>query len=66
MNEKPKYNPNQWIHYKYGNSGQGVSRIRSIAFLKNKGWMYKVENPMSPETTMLISEKDIIGKAESA
>lgn len=61
-----EYKPNQWIRYSYGNSGQGVSQIRGASYTKNNGWMYSVDNPMSPNDTMYVKEDQIIEEVESA
>jgi hypothetical protein len=62
---KPKYQPGQWLRYKYGN-GQGISKIVGASYFPRKGWMYSLINPMDQSTSLMINENDIIELVDSA
>ena len=59
-----KYNPNQWVKYKYGN-GQQISKIIGALHIQGKGWLYTITNPADQGSTLMTKEDDILEVIEA-
>lgn len=55
---EPKYKPNQWVQFEYGNS-QAIGQVKGMSYQKDKGWLYTISNPGNPNTTMMTFEDKI-------
>lgn len=63
MIPEQRYQPNQWVKYKYGSS-QGISKIVGGIYVKAKGWMYTLVNPVDQKGTIMIKENDVLNVIE--